>query len=207
MYANCHIDEEEIERYSMGAMPEGAIAPFEEHLLICESCQLRLAQSNVYVSAMRQASVRLRSGPLKRRLPWLRFPAWSLPWPAWRWRLWRPVCGSAVWIRARLTHLQSTWQRRAGPLSQPRRRRADGSSCGWIWGICRPRRGTGWKWWIAPAIVSCRPLCPHGDPKPTSRFREPSRESTSCASTGHPENCFGSTVSKSKPISDFPPVE
>ena len=44
MYANCHIDEEELERYSMGAMPEAAIAPFEEHLLICEPCQLRLAQ-------------------------------------------------------------------------------------------------------------------------------------------------------------------
>lgn len=74
MYGNCHIDEEEIERYSMGAMPEGAIAPFEEHLLTCESCQVRLAQTDVYVSAMRQASARLRRGPLKRGLPWLRLP-------------------------------------------------------------------------------------------------------------------------------------
>ena len=74
MYANCHIDEEDIERYSMGAMPEGAIALFEEHLLICESCQLRLAQTDVYVSAMRQASARLRTEPLKRELPWLRLP-------------------------------------------------------------------------------------------------------------------------------------
>jgi hypothetical protein len=74
MYANCHMDEEEIERYSMGAMPEGAIAPFEEHLLICESCQLRLAQADVYVSAMRQACARLHTGPRKRGLRWLRFP-------------------------------------------------------------------------------------------------------------------------------------
>jgi anti-sigma factor RsiW len=74
MYANCHIDEEEIERYAMGATPEGAIAPFEEHLLICESCQRRLAHTDVYVSAMRQASARLRTEPLKRGLPWLRFP-------------------------------------------------------------------------------------------------------------------------------------
>ena len=74
MYANCHVDEEEIERYSMGAMPEGAIAPFEEHLLICESCQHRLAQTDIYVSAMRQASARLRTRPLKRGIPWLRFP-------------------------------------------------------------------------------------------------------------------------------------
>jgi hypothetical protein len=74
MNPNCHIDEEEIERYSMGAMPEGAVAPFEEHLLICEPCQLRLAQTDVYVAAMRRASVRLRTAPLKPGLPWLRFP-------------------------------------------------------------------------------------------------------------------------------------
>jgi hypothetical protein len=74
MYANGHVDEEEIERYSMGAMPEGAIAPFEEHLLLCEPCQLRLAQADVYVSAMRQASARLRAEPLRRGFPWLRLP-------------------------------------------------------------------------------------------------------------------------------------
>jgi hypothetical protein len=74
MYANCHFDEEEIERYSMGAMPEEAMAPFEEHLLICEPCQLRLAQTDDYVRAMRQAAARLRAEPLKRGLPWLRFP-------------------------------------------------------------------------------------------------------------------------------------
>jgi anti-sigma factor RsiW len=74
MYTNCHMDEEEFERYSMGAMPEGATAPFEEHLLICESCQQRLAQTDVYVAAMRYASARFRSETVKPRLPWLRFP-------------------------------------------------------------------------------------------------------------------------------------
>jgi hypothetical protein len=74
MHANRHMDDEEIERYSMGAMPEAAIAPFEEHLLICEPCRLRLARTDAYVSAMRQASARLRTGSLKRKLPWLRFP-------------------------------------------------------------------------------------------------------------------------------------
>ena len=74
MYANYHLDDEEFERYSMGAMPEAAIAPFEEHLLVCEPCQLRLAQTDAYVGAMRQASARLRTEPLKRGLPWLRFP-------------------------------------------------------------------------------------------------------------------------------------
>ena len=74
MYADRHMDEEEIERYSMGAMPEEAIAPFEEHLLICEPCQLRLAQSDAYVGTMRQASARLRAAPPKRGFEWLRFP-------------------------------------------------------------------------------------------------------------------------------------
>jgi hypothetical protein len=74
MHADCHLDEDEMERYSMGAMPEEAIAPLEEHLLICEPCQLRLAQTDAYVGAMRQATARLRAAPLKRGLPWLRFP-------------------------------------------------------------------------------------------------------------------------------------
>jgi hypothetical protein len=74
MCADCQIDEEEIETYSIGAMTDGAIAPFEEHLLICKSCQFRLAHADVYVVAMREASTHLRAEPLKRGLPWLRFP-------------------------------------------------------------------------------------------------------------------------------------
>jgi hypothetical protein len=74
MDANCHMDEEEIERYSMGAMPEEAVARLEEHILVCESCQHRLAETDVYVSSMQRASARLRKGPLKRGLPWLRLP-------------------------------------------------------------------------------------------------------------------------------------
>jgi hypothetical protein len=74
MYADRHMDDEEIERYSMGSMSEEAIAPFEEHLLICEPCQGRLARTDAYVSAMRQGSGRLRAAPLKRGLSWLHFP-------------------------------------------------------------------------------------------------------------------------------------
>ena len=74
MHADRHIDEDEIEQYAMGATPEAAIAPFEEHLLICEPCQLRLAQADAYVSAMREASARLRAAPVKRGRPWPRFP-------------------------------------------------------------------------------------------------------------------------------------
>ena len=74
MSDNSHIDEEEIERYSMGAMPEEAVAPFEEHLLICEACQHRLAQTDLYVSAMRQASARLLTASVRPGFPWWGFP-------------------------------------------------------------------------------------------------------------------------------------
>jgi hypothetical protein len=74
MYNDCHMDDEIIEQYSMRTMPEDAIAPFEEHLLICEACQHRLEQADVYVPAMRQAAARLRTEPVKRGFPWLGFP-------------------------------------------------------------------------------------------------------------------------------------
>jgi hypothetical protein len=74
MDANVHMDEEEIERYSMGALPEDDAARFEEHLLICEYCQHRLAETDVYVPAMRRASAHARQEALKPRVPWLRVP-------------------------------------------------------------------------------------------------------------------------------------
>ena len=51
-----HLNEEEIERYSMGRISEEESARFDEHLLVCESCQGRVADSDVYVSSMRGAT-------------------------------------------------------------------------------------------------------------------------------------------------------
>jgi anti-sigma factor RsiW len=55
-----HFDEEEIERYSRGDVHEGELGRFEEHLLICETCRRRVAQSDVYIGAMRRAAAELR---------------------------------------------------------------------------------------------------------------------------------------------------
>ena len=56
---NEHPGEEALERYSMGTLPEGELPPFEEHLLVCGSCQDQLAAIDDYVIAMRTAAARL----------------------------------------------------------------------------------------------------------------------------------------------------
>lgn len=74
LHTNRHMDEEEIERYSMGEMPEEEVARFEEHLLICESCQRLLEETDVYVSSMERAAAELRREPPERQRR-----AWFLP--------------------------------------------------------------------------------------------------------------------------------
>ena len=73
---NCAWDDDRIEQYSMGALRESELAEFEEHLLVCEVCQERLANVDAFRSGMRRAGLRLRrqsslwqhSTPLFRRL-------------------------------------------------------------------------------------------------------------------------------------------
>jgi hypothetical protein len=57
---NRHMDPEDVERYSMGTIPEEISAQFEEHLLVCESCRNRVAESDALVRAMRQAAGQIR---------------------------------------------------------------------------------------------------------------------------------------------------
>ena len=39
---NRHLGDDELEQYSMGCLPESESGAFEEHILICEHCRLRL---------------------------------------------------------------------------------------------------------------------------------------------------------------------
>jgi hypothetical protein len=55
-----HMERDEIERYSMGAITEEESAPFDEHVLICEFCRNRVTESDDYVAAMQGAGGRLR---------------------------------------------------------------------------------------------------------------------------------------------------
>jgi len=56
-YHISHIDEEMLERYSLNQLREEEVAPVEEHLLICPSCQTRLDEADQYVQTMKQAII------------------------------------------------------------------------------------------------------------------------------------------------------
>jgi anti-sigma factor RsiW len=62
-----HLNGEEAERYSLGAMSEEEAAHWEEHLLVCETCRREVAASDAYVAAMRAAAKKLRKGTKKAR--------------------------------------------------------------------------------------------------------------------------------------------
>ena len=62
-----HLGGEEAERYALGAMSEEEVAPWEEHLLVCEPCRREVAASDAYVAAMRKAAEELRKGTKKGR--------------------------------------------------------------------------------------------------------------------------------------------
>jgi len=70
-----HPTDEVLERYSMNRLVGPELAEFEEHLLVCESCQDRLAQEDSIRQQVRDAGAVL-----------LRHPAvawWRLPKVAW----------------------------------------------------------------------------------------------------------------------------
>src|SRR5439155_20640162 len=66
---NRHIDEEEVERYSRGTVPEEQLAQVEEHLLVCETCQNRVQKADEYQVAMHNAAEELRKRPPVRIRP------------------------------------------------------------------------------------------------------------------------------------------
>ncbi len=54
-----HAADATLEQYSLGMLSEREAAEVEEHVLICPSCQERLAETDAYVDAMRQAALKL----------------------------------------------------------------------------------------------------------------------------------------------------
>ena len=54
-----HLEESDVEQYSMGKLPEPSLAPFEEHLLACVSCQDRLLEMEAFVKAVCSVSSKL----------------------------------------------------------------------------------------------------------------------------------------------------
>ena len=65
--ATSHITGDDLELYAMERLPESVAAPVEEHLLLCEECQARLADFDAYVRAMRAAMAASRPTAATRR--------------------------------------------------------------------------------------------------------------------------------------------
>jgi anti-sigma factor RsiW len=63
-----HVDEETLEKYSLGELSARATAGVEEHILFCERCRESLAASDAYVAAMRLAAAKLRRAGRKPKI-------------------------------------------------------------------------------------------------------------------------------------------
>jgi hypothetical protein len=74
-----HIEDDELELYALGRLCESRVVAVEEHVLICESCQDRLAETEAYVQAVRAAAAKLAEQPA--------------PW----WRRWWERLGALRW--------------------------------------------------------------------------------------------------------------
>jgi anti-sigma factor RsiW len=57
-----HLGEQEMEEYALGLLPPMSVPQFEMHLLVCDRCQDRLAELDVFVAAMRAACADFRAG-------------------------------------------------------------------------------------------------------------------------------------------------
>lgn len=59
-----HIGEDRLELYAMDRLSGVELENFEEHLLLCAACQLRLDETENYVRAMRRGLIVLRDAPV-----------------------------------------------------------------------------------------------------------------------------------------------
>jgi hypothetical protein len=70
-----HLDEEDLEHYSSGSSREEDSAQYEEHLLTCEDCRLKLLQTEEYLAGMQFAARQVRRDQRAGEKRW----NWSLP--------------------------------------------------------------------------------------------------------------------------------
>ena len=80
-----HVREDDFERYSMGALRPDEMERCEGHLLLCADCRAGVAESDVYVAAMRLAATQHRAEALpgERRGVWEAARQWWAAIPAW----------------------------------------------------------------------------------------------------------------------------
>lgn len=58
-----HLSDETLERFAMSKLAEPALAPCEEHLLLCHLCQDKLQDMDKYVRAAKSAAAKLPAEP------------------------------------------------------------------------------------------------------------------------------------------------
>jgi hypothetical protein len=58
-----HVEEEQLEQYSVGTLPEPDVARVEEHILICETCQYKLNYTDSWVRSIRRVSAQCQPEP------------------------------------------------------------------------------------------------------------------------------------------------
>jgi hypothetical protein len=61
--SDSHVSEDQLECYSAGSLPETVVARVEEHVLVCEICQDKLAAADAWVRSVRRAGAQLRREP------------------------------------------------------------------------------------------------------------------------------------------------
>ncbi|MDE3164367.1 MAG: hypothetical protein KGN36_01060 [Acidobacteriota bacterium] len=72
----CQMDDDELERFSLGQTSDEEAEEFEEHLLVCEFCRERFETVDDFAQAMHSAAAALRAEELekahrRKRLAWL----------------------------------------------------------------------------------------------------------------------------------------
>jgi anti-sigma factor RsiW len=77
--AKAHLTEDAIEMYALGRLPDRDLAAFEEHLLICPSCQDRLDEQDGFVHTMRDALAEVARDPQPERQPLWGGLSWQKP--------------------------------------------------------------------------------------------------------------------------------
>ena len=81
-----HSDEELLEEYAFGRLPEAEAAGIEEHLFICEHCQTRLTGIEEFVNATKAAASELRASEKTSKSgvrSLLSGRWWQIPKPIW----------------------------------------------------------------------------------------------------------------------------
>lgn len=71
-----HETDEQLELFALDRLPEAAVERVEEHLMICDSCRMRLSDIGEFAHSMRESLRAAPLGPVPRRVGW--FEGWNL---------------------------------------------------------------------------------------------------------------------------------